>query len=551
LHLQQQDNVTLSENSWNDIVNKYKLYREMEVVIRETSDSSSPDYLAEKATHKGATWTYRALIIAGVFTLIGNFPVQSRFLENSNIASQTFKISLDKDSFIAPMSAKQIVQIKTEQPKIQLDTVAKIDIDQSNEKNLFDKENNYSEIDPLITQQEQSLELKLPKHAIKTYAGHSLEDTRTKWTTHHVKSYDNLTNIFHKLGHQEALATLKANKEIFKELKILNKKGAVVRASSNSEGKLSELVFTHDNKNSYVLKLKDGQYAGTWKKGIFETRQARASFTIKNGLFFDGRKVGINNKVIRQIVKVFDWDIDFSHDIRVGDKVTAVFEEVYHDGERVDSNHLLAAEFINKKRVLRTVRYTFKDGRSDYFTPQGREMKKAFIRTPISHARVSSPFNPNRRHPILHTIRAHKGTDFAARTGTAIMTTGNGIIKHIGRKGGYGKTIVVQHREGYTTFYAHMSKYKKGLKKGDKVYQGDVIGYVGSTGMATGPHLHYEFRKHNIPMDSMRAALPNSLSLSSRELQDFRNKAINLVLQLNVLHRFVEADIEIDSAIGG
>lgn len=524
----------LSENSWSDIVNKYKLHKEMEVVIRDTTNNTSiPSNSAEDTSHKGSIWTYRALLVAGAFTLVGNLPVQSRLLNSPNSSLQTFDLAFEHEKFIAPMTVK-----KLEDSSIQ-----------ENHENLIKVS---SDTDLLIDPVESaSLELTLPKRAIKTYTGHALEDTSTKWTTYHVKSYDNLTNIFHKLGHQDVLNTLKTDKVLHEELKILNKSGAIVRASSNIEGKLSELVFTHDNKNSYVLSLKDDIYSGSWKKKIFEIRQARASFTIKNGLFFDGRNVGIQNKVIRQIVKVFDWDIDFSHDIRVGDKVTAVFEEIYHDGDRVGNENLLAAEFINKKRVLRTVRYTTKDGRSDYFTPDGREMKKAFIRTPISHARVSSHFNPGRFHPVLHKIRAHKGTDFASRRGTAIMTTGNGTIKSIGRKGGYGKTIVVQHREGYTTIYAHMSRYKKGLKKGDKVYQSDIIGYVGSTGLATGPHLHYEIRQNNKPMDAMRASLPNSMSLSSRELRDFRSKAVNLVLQLNVLHRFVEADIEIDSVIGG
>lgn len=499
----------------------------MEVVIRESNGSSIiPDISAENTSLASSAWTYRALFIAGAFSLIGNIPVQSRLLTSPDNSYQIFETVFEQEAFIAPKAIKQSIDHNSQQ-------------------------NERTYIDSLITREAGSLELTLPKRAIETYAGHVLEGTNTKWTTYHVKSYDNLTNIFHKLGHQKVLNTLTADKAILKNLEILKKNGAIVRASSNNEGNLSELVFTYDNKNSYVLLLTDGKYSGTWKKNVFETRQARASFTIKNGLFFDGRKVGIQNKVIRQIVKVFDWDIDFSHDIRVGDKVTAVFEDIYHDGEKVGSKNLLAAEFINKKRVLRTVRYTFKDGRSDYFTPDGREMKKAFIRTPISHARVSSHFNPGRFHPVLHRIRAHKGTDFAARRGTSIMTTGNGIVKYIGHKGGYGRTVVIQHREGYSTFYAHMSRYKKGLKKGDKVYQSDIIGYVGSSGLTTGPHLHYELRQNNRPMDPMRASLPNSMSLSSRELQDFRNKAINLVLQLNVLHRFVEADIEIDSAIGG
>lgn len=531
MHLLQRNNVILSENSWNNIVNKYKLHREMEVVIKETESSSQQNSTAGSPS-KSSVWTYRALLVAGAFTLIGNFPVQSRLLESPIDTLQSFELASDHQTFVAPMATKKLEH----SPAI---------ASAPNEGFA------YTESESLLDQELDSLEFTIPKKAIETYAGHVTEERTTRWTTYHVKSYDNLTNIFHKLGHQAALEKLKTNEEIYKELKIFNKNGAIARASSNAKGILTELVLTHDHKNSYVLSLKDDTYTGSWKKSIFETRQARASFTIKNGLFFDGRHVGIQSKVIRQIVKVFDWDIDFSHDIRVGDKVTAVFEDIYHDGDKVGSNNLLAAEFINKKRVLRAVRYTFADGKSDYFTPDGREMKKAFIRTPIAHARVSSHFNPGRLHPILHKIRAHKGTDFAARTGTSIMSTGNGIIKSIGTKGGYGRTIIVQHREGYTTFYAHMSKYKKGLKKGDKVYQGDVIGYVGSSGLATGPHLHYELRKRNKPMDSMRASLPNSMSLSSRELQDFKDKAINFVLQLNVLHRFVEADIEIDSSIGG
>jgi len=541
LSLLQQNNVILSENSWDDIVNKYKLHKELEVIIRENIDSSSVSLsdTAPLASGKGSAWTYRVLLVAATVTLIGNFPVQSRLSTPSTYTYQSFAITPAHSQFITPItsvfSAKPIVS----KAKVSPDKNTKI-------ANLITT--NKTEI---TKQKAGSFELSLPKKAIETYAGHVLERNNTKWVTYHVKSYDNLTNIFHKLNHQKTLKTLKNDKTIYKELETLNRGGAIVRASSNEEGQLSELVFTHDSKNSYVLTLADEKYTGTWQKGIFETRQARASFTIKHGLFFDGRKVGIATKVIQKIVKVFDWDIDFSHDIRIGDKVTAVFEEIYHDGDKVDSKNLLAAEFINKNRVLRTVRYTFKDGKSDFFTPDGREMKKAFIRTPISHARISSHFNPGRLHPVLHTIRSHKGTDFAARKGTPIKATGNATITFIGTKGGYGKMIILSHREGYSTRYGHMSRYKKGLKTGDKVYQGDIIGYVGSSGLATGPHCHYELRKDGKPIDPMKAHLPNSMSLAKSELQDFRNKAINLVLQLNVLHRFVEADIEIDSAIGG
>jgi len=472
---------------------------------------------------RSSPWLYRSLALTTIITIFGNIPLQSQLLVTKNTSIQTIEIASNLGNFPETEASSLPSVIKP--------------IDNSNQ----------------ITESDNTLfgshELSLPKRAIETYVGHVDNDTSGKWTTYHVKSYDNLTNIFYKLGHQSMLKVLQQNAKIKKELASL-KSGSIVRASSVN-GELSELVFTNNNRDSYVITRNDNKYSGKWKSKVFEVRQSRASFTIKNGLFFDARKAGIANNIIKQIVKVFDWDIDFSHDVRVGDEVTAVFEEIYHDGDKVGNQYLLAAEFVNKGREFKAIRYTYKDGKSDYFTPQGREMKKAFIRTPIAHARVSSHFNPGRFHPVLHRIKAHKGTDFAARTGTPIMATGNGIIKSIGRKGGFGRAIVIQHREGYTTLYAHMSRFNNKLKAGSKVYQGDIIGYVGQSGLASGPHLHYEFKLAGKAIDPMKAPLPNSMSLSSRELRDFRNKAVNLVLQLNVLHRFVKAKIEINSAIGG
>jgi len=514
------NNVVYSDNDWNDITSKYNLYKEIEIVIRQDDTTST----ASTTKSNKSPWIIRTLIATSTMALLGNFPVQSHLLSKNPVNDLlTFEINshnsiLTKKNHLLDTSSSQII-VSSEA----------FTIDESSAPH----------------------ELTLPIHAIETYAGHVTKDQNSKWKTYHVKSYDNLTNIFHKIGHQSTLKTLKANKEIFTQLKDLKKKGTVVRARS-TDGKLSELVLSRNTNKSFVISLnKNNKYISTWKKQVFEIRQSRSSFTIKNGLFFDGKKSGIGGNIMKQFVKVFDWDIDFSHDVRVGDKVTVVFEEIFHDGDKVGSQHLLAAEFINKGREFRTIRYVNKEGKADYFTPQGRQMKRAFIRTPIAHARISSHFNPGRFHPKLHKIRAHKGTDFAARTGTPIMATGNGTIVSVGRKGGYGRTIIIRHREGYTTTYAHMSRYKKGIRAGKKVYQGDIIGYVGQSGLATGPHLHYEFRKNGKAVNAMTVSLPNSMSLSRTELQDFRNKAINLVLQLNVLHRFVEADIEIDSSIGG
>lgn len=533
---EKQSSVVYSDNNWNDIVKQYNLgSQDMEILIHSKNTAQITSHSTQSS--KGSLWLYRGVMFTALTAVLGNIPVNSQLLESHTSHPQSFEITLNDTADTA---------LDTSLTKKSPIDLAKLEA------------NNKLAIQTFTTaleeiQSDNPLELQLPARAIETYVGHVANDAHSQWKTYHVKSYDNLTNIFHKIGHENILSILKQDKKITAALNKL-KKGSIARARS-IDGELTELIFTTrittNNAKSFIITKKDDKFAGQWQKNIFEVRQARASFTINNGLFFDGRKSGVSDKVVKQIVKVFDWDIDFSHDVRIGDKVTAVYEEIYHDGDKVDSRHLLAAEFINKGHAHRAIRYAFKNGKADYFTPQGREMKKAFLRTPIAHARVSSHFNPSRYHPKLHKIRAHKGTDFAARTGTSIMSTGNGKIKFIGRKGGYGRTVIVQHREGYTTLYAHMSKFKKGIKKGDTVLQGETIGYVGRSGLATGPHLHYEFRKNNKAVNPMTVALPNSMSLSSRELKDFRTNAINLVLQLNVLHRFAKAKIEINNAFGG
>ena len=510
--------VTYSDKNWNDVEIKYDLLKPMELVIKE--ENFTPDSTNNLNSKNSSKWAMRLMMLAGFTAVIGNIPVQSHLLTPDNSTLTTsFEINTNSEQTTYDLASYDI--------------------------------NNFvgSDVIEELNESPSIIEFTLPERALATYVGNVIDENESKWITYHVKSYDNPTNIFHKVGHQNLLKPFEKDTKINKNIKAL-KKGSIVRANTNN-GELTELIFTHGDNKSYVISKKGDSYKGSWKKDVFEIRQARTSFIIKNGLFYDGKRAGVAHAIMKQFVKAFDWDIDFSHDVRVGDKVTAIFEELYHDGDKVGNQNLLAAEFINKGREFRTIRYTYKDGKSDFFTPQGREMKKAFIRTPIEHARVSSHFNPSRFHPKLHKIRAHKGTDFSARRGTPIMATGNGTIVSIGRKGGYGKTIVIRHREGYRTTYAHMSKYKSGLKIGSKVYQSDVIGYVGSTGLATGPHLHYELHQAKKAVDPMRVKLPNSMSLNRKELKDFRNKAVSFVLQLNVLHRFVEAEIEIDSVIGG
>ncbi|MCK5902389.1 MAG: peptidoglycan DD-metalloendopeptidase family protein [Cocleimonas sp.] len=514
------DNTSVdAKKSWNDVIGQF----DIQPLNKLDQSSSSAKHTPSPASRQLKTpalppWVIRSAVFMTCFASLGNIPFQSsKTLTNTESAS-LFSISIETDDFQG----------------VDRDNV----ILANSESFQFDPE---------------FQELPLPQRAIETYIGHQVVNTDSQWASYTVKSYDNPSNILHKVGLDHSVNTLLRNEEVKTVLNNLTRDN-IVRARSVN-GKLTQLILASSYNKAYVVTPSNsgfkGLWEGKWVEHIFEIRQARASFVIRNGLYFDGKKVGVPGNTIRQIIKVFDWDIDFSHDIRVGDKVTLVYEEVFHDGDKVGSQHLLAAEFINKGKQFRTVRFTRDDGKSDFFTPTGREMKRAFIRTPVAHARVSSHFNPGRFHPVLHKLKSHKGTDFAAKRGTPIMATGNGIVQFKGRKGGYGNIVILSHRDGYTTRYGHLSKFTPKLATGTKVYQGDIIGYVGSTGLATGPHCHYEFRQNGIAADPMTVKLPNSLSLTPHELASFRTKAINIVLQLNVLHRFAVAELNINSATGG
>ena len=242
-----------------------------------------------------------------------------------------------------------------------------------------------------------------------------------------------------------------------------------------------------------------------------------------------GAKAGLSNDMIIELADVFAWDIDFANNIQTGDQFTLIYEE----GTGNAGNRIVAAQFINRGKVHTAIRYKDKEGLVSYYTPDGRSLRKAFLSTPIDYARVSSHFDPHRMHPILNRIRAHKGVDYAARIGTPVKAAGDGVVTFHGNKGGYGRMIIIAHGEHYETAYAHLSDFRENLEDGEPVKQGDVIGYVGQSGLATGPHLHYEFRvdgEHRDPekLDSQQAMrLPNGI------WEDFHSQTVPILTQLN------------------
>jgi murein DD-endopeptidase MepM/ murein hydrolase activator NlpD len=263
-----------------------------------------------------------------------------------------------------------------------------------------------------------------------------------------------------------------------------------------------------------------------------EHRLVTAHGRIQSSLFEAANDSRVSEKLIMKVAEVFEYDIDFVRDIGQGDEFALVYEELWRDGTKLGEGDVLAAEFVNRGARYTAIRYQeSEDSRPEYYNHDGQPMRKAFIRAPVAFTRISSNFNPRRRHPILNQIRGHQGVDYAAPTGTPVKASGDGKIIFRGWKGGYGNTIILQHGSNVTTLYGHMSRFAK-QRYGTKVRQGDVIGYVGSTGLATGPHLHYEYRKNGRHLNPRTVILPNAEPLAPQALTAFRATAEPLLRRL-------------------
>jgi len=260
-----------------------------------------------------------------------------------------------------------------------------------------------------------------------------------------------------------------------------------------------------------------------------------AAGAIDSSLFAAGSVAGLRDATIMRVADIFRWDVDFVLDLRAGDSFTLVYEQIEKEGKVVDDGDILAAEFVNDGKRYRAVRYVNAAGDAAYYTPEGTSLRKAFLKVPLQFSRISSVFNPNRKHPILNTIRAHRGVDYAAPIGTEVHAAGAGRVQFRGVKGGFGNAIELAHADGVVTRYGHLSRFAAGLSAGQKVEQGQVIGYVGMTGLATGPHLHFEYIERGIyidPQQAMRRAAPGT-PVSPAERAGFDTVAAPLLARLD------------------
>jgi len=365
-------------------------------------------------------------------------------------------------------------------------------------------------------------------------------DSDLNWQEITVKSGDNLSLIFPRVGltASDVYHVTQLDKKAIDALLNL-KPGQVIHFGTikNDDDSISLeslKVVLSPIETFHIRKLDDAYQAETITREV-DLLQKHVTGNIDSSLFEAGLTAGLTDKVVMEMAHIFGWDIDFALDLRKGDHFKLIYDEVFLDGQKIDDGDILAAEFTNRGKTFRAIRFTDATGLTRYYSPEGNSMRKTFNRTPVPLSRISSRFNPNRKHPVLKTNRPHRGVDYAASTGTPILATGDGKVAFVGTKGGYGRTVILSHGGKYTTLYAHMSRYRKGIRSGQRIRQGQTIGYIGSSGLATGPHLHYEFRVNGVHRNPLTVELPKAEPLAKQYQTAFKAQAMPLIAQLDTL----------------
>ncbi len=390
-----------------------------------------------------------------------------------------------------------------------------------------------SQVHASLTSQPQPNEVILPSPVSnESLAQEVVPSQSLKQTIIKVKSGHSLSSIFkkYKFSQQDLHQVMQKGKTA-KELRNLQP-GRTLEIESNDQGKLYSLSYQINRLQSInVMRANDDFDIETVNKPV-EKRINFSHGQIQSSLFEAGKQAGLSDALVMEMAGIFGWDIDFALDIRQGDHFSILYEEQFIEGKKFQTGTILAAEFTNQGKTFKAIRYTDKSGRTNYYTPEGLSMRKTFLRSPVDFRRISSRFG-NRKHPVLNRMRLHKGVDYAARRGTPIQSSGDGKVIFKGRKGGYGRVVIVQHGSRYQTLYAHMNGFKRGIRVGKYVKQGQTIGFVGSSGRATGPHLHYEFRVNGSHRNPLTVKLPNAAPIKSAFKDDFIAHAEQLLAQLN------------------
>jgi len=354
-------------------------------------------------------------------------------------------------------------------------------------------------------------------------------DAVTYWREERIQRGDTIGSLLSRAGVNDgpAMQYLRADPDARPLYQL--RPGRAVQVAVDEEGQLLALRFITNTGDRLVIERADGGFRAARSVPVEEIRTTLRSGEIDSSLFAAADAAGIPDRVIGALSDVFSGEIDFYHDVQRGDRFSVVYEMRYVDGEPAGAGRVLAAEFVNRGMPHRAFYWRDADGTGNYYTDIGRNARNAFLRSPMELTRITSGFTMARFHPVLQDWREHKGVDYAAPQGTPVRVTADGVVTYAGWQNGYGNVIFIRHQGAYSTVYGHMSRFADDIKVGSRVGQGDTIGFVGMTGWATGPHLHYEFRVGDQPVDPMSAAVPNASPLSAERLPEFRAAILPLV----------------------
>lgn len=395
--------------------------------------------------------------------------------------------------------------------------------------NKFSGKNNTNHIDRSLS---------LPSQSVK-----HISTDNSEWTSITTRERDTLSSILKRAEiSPESIKKIINDKHHIQEIAYIKPNQQVQLLINNTE--LERLIIPISPTKSLEYFKEDNKFNSRINNRKIETHEHYLTATVKNSLYSTAKEQKIPYNLISQMTDIFDWEIDFTKDIRDGDRFTIIYKAQYVENQLIGAGEIIAVTLTNRGVVHKAIRHISPSGQQSFYTPDGRSLKKAFNRYPLRYSHISSMFSFSRNHPILHKHRPHKGVDLAAPIGTPIHATGDGKIESITHQDGYGNMIKISHNKNYTTVYAHMLKFQKGLARGDRVKRDQVIGYVGQSGLATGPHLHYEFHLNHTPKNPITVDLPRSESIQNSELAEFKMLSTTILSHLNL---YEEAHIAANS----
>ena len=384
-----------------------------------------------------------------------------------------------------------------------------------------------------------TLALPLPPLALTGKARSRVD--QDNWQFIQIKPGQTLSSLFDHLGIPSTVMYQVLEHPGTREVLTRLRPGTELAFNLPARGQLRALRFERDPNHRVELQLQGDSIREKVTKRATEVRTTVTSGEITTSLYAAASKAGLPVSAVTTMTDdIFKYDIDFDKDLQPGDRFSVVLDETWREGERIDAGNILAATFTTGGKTYTGFRFERPGKPAEYYDINGRPLKKTFIRMPVAYSRISSTFGA-RKHPVLGTMRMHKGIDYAAASGTPIMAAGDARVQFVGQQRGYGNVVILDHGKGYSTLYGHMSRFGK-IKAGQQINQGTVIGYVGMTGLATGPHLHYEFRVNGAQRNPASITMPPPQPLSGAELAAFRAQTTPAMARIKGMERLMFAD---------